>query len=307
MTRLLPLALALLAGPAAAAGPAPAAAALKAPDLTARPAPPPGAGHGGDTRCAACHTAEGWTKVTFAHDRTGFPLEGRHKDAACKACHASGTFADPVAKACAACHRDVHAGKLGQRCQRCHDPVSWAMPSFGPDAHRQTNFPLSGRHAMIPCQSCHGDARDRAFSRPTTRCISCHEADWARASAGGAAVDHDAAAFPQDCRGCHGAWRFSPSSFPQHQTCFDLKGGPHAGIRCRDCHSSIPQVTFAQAFTCLTDTADCLRCHGGVAPAHATVQGFQLVNRKCYECHRFAPGFGAAALGGASRSKGGVR
>jgi hypothetical protein len=285
MTTALPLLAALLVAAAPAAtrdGRAPT-------DLAPRPFASAD-GHGGDTRCAACHTAEGWRPVSFAHERTGFPLEGRHKDAPCKACHASGTFADPVPKACAACHRDVHLGRLGQRCGRCHEPTTWAMATFGPDAHRQTNFPLSGRHAILACEECHGDRRDRGFSRPTGGCIACHEADWARASGGLAAVDHDAVGFPQDCRGCHGAWRFSPAGLPQHQACFDIRSGHHAGIKCRDCHNpTFPTgIDYSQPFTCAPPgTANCIRCHG---TDHEPVDGFQAVNRACYECHRFSVG-----------------
>jgi hypothetical protein len=273
---LLPLA-AVLAG---AADPAPSAA-----DLSLRPVAPHPTG---DTDCGACHTAEGWRPVTFAHDRTGFPLEGRHREVSCKACHRSATFADPIPRACSACHRDPHLGRLGQRCQDCHDPNSFASQTFGPEAHRRTGFPLSGRHALIACEECHGDRRDRGFSRPNARCLGCHEADLARATGGGAALDHGAAGFPPDCRGCHSTWHFTPASFQAHQTCFDIRRGPHASIRCVDCHTTIPPVALGQPLTCTTDTANCLRCHGGVAPQHSGVAGFALVNRKCYECHRFA-------------------
>lgn len=274
--------------PRAAAAPAettPALAGRRAPDLNVRPLVP---GHGGDTRCVACHVEDGWKDVKFAHERTGFRLEGRHQDAACRACHASGTFADPVPRACAACHRDVHQGRLGPRCDTCHDPTAWSTPSFGPDAHRRTNFPLTGRHAFIACQDCHGDRRDRAFQRPTARCVACHQADQLRASSAASAVNHDAAGFPAECRSCHGTWRFSPAGLPAHQACFSIKSGPHSGIRCRNCHSSIPTVDYTQPFTCATDTADCMRCHGDPAARHQGVQGYQPVNRKCYECHRFA-------------------
>ncbi len=292
--------LAVLCAALALLAPAPSAAGPQqkpkgGPDLGVRPSFGPD--HGGDTRCAACHTAESWKAVTFAHERTGFPLEGRHKEAACKACHSSGTFAEAVPRACAACHRDVHLGRLGPRCQDCHEPVTWISPTFDAQSHRRTNFPLTGRHAVTPCESCHGNPRDRSFARPTPGCIGCHEADWARASGGAAAVNHAGAGFPQDCRSCHGAWRFSPAGLPQHQVCFDIKSGPHAGIPCMGCHTSIPVVDWSVPFTCATDTANCLACHGGVAPAHSGVAGFQLSNRKCYECHRFSVSAGGLHLG----------
>ncbi|HTN54292.1 MAG TPA: cytochrome C [Anaeromyxobacter sp.] len=286
--RALAACLALLpAVPAPAAGPARIAAAPAPSGAQLAP------GHGGDTRCAACHTADGWTPVKFAHERTGFPLDGAHRDAACKACHASGTFADPVPRACSACHRDVHLGRLGQRCQTCHEPTSWATASFSPDAHRRTSFPLTGRHALIPCESCHGDKRDRGFSRPLTGCIGCHQADWAKATSAAAAIDHATAGFPEDCRGCHGAWRFAPAGFPAHQACFDLRSGPHAGIRCLDCHTDTPPFPAGGVFTCAGSDFSCIRCHTNAPAQHTNVQGFQNVDRKCYECHRFSNATGA--------------
>jgi len=106
-----------------------------------------------DTRCEACHSVDGWRRVTFDHSKTGFPLEGRHVSTSCRACHGSSQdFTEPVATSCAACHRDVHLGEFGNRCSSCHDPSSWAT-SFGPDAHRLTNFPLTGRHAAIPARN----------------------------------------------------------------------------------------------------------------------------------------------------------
>lgn len=285
-TRALPIIVVLACGLGLAASVATAAPAPR-PDLEARPGVPPD-GHGGDTRCAACHTAEGWTPVKFAHERTGFPLEGRHRDVVCKACHASGTFADPVPRACAACHRDVHQGKLGQRCGDCHAATSWEDPAFGPDAHRRTAFPLTGRHAVIACEECHGDRRDRAFQRPVRDCAGCHEGDLLRATGGAAAVDHGQAGFPRDCRACHGAWRFTPATFAQHDACFAITSGPHRGIRCRDCHTSVPPVNLSQPLACASNTADCMRCHGTAAEEHDGVLGYAPQNPKCYQCHRFA-------------------
>ena len=112
---------------------------------------------------------------------------------------------------------------MGARCDRCHDTGSWKEASFGPEAHRRTNFPLIGRHAVIPCEQCHGDRRDRAFARPTTLCIACHQADYDRTAT--ASVPH-AGTFPTDCRGCHSTWRFSPGTWAAHDACFQITVGP---------------------------------------------------------------------------------
>jgi hypothetical protein len=307
----------LLAAQATPAAPRPASAAqgvlrtgvpgpgapAPAVDLSPRP---PGASHaGGETRCALCHTAEGWKKVGFSHDKTGFPLTGRHRDVTCTACHPGGDFGKPVPRACAACHRDVHARRLVQRCDRCHDTASFQQASFGPDAHRRTAFPLTGRHASLPCEECHGDRRDRAFSRPVARCVGCHQQDYDRTTADPRLLDHVLAGFPTDCRTCHGTWRFRPGAFPAHEACFAIRAGPHAGIGCRDCHTGgVPPFVAGQAFACSpipasVPPADCMHCHGNPAAAHQGVAGYLPSNPRCYECHRFSSGL--------PRSTGGAR
>jgi hypothetical protein len=239
-----------------------------------------------ETDCAACHTAVSWRASNFAHERTGFPLEGAHRQAACGGCHTDRTFKAPVARACGACHADVHAGRLGGRCERCHEATSWAATTFDADAHRRGNFPLTGRHAATACDACHASRVDLGFTRPTRECLGCHQDALARASAGGAAVDHGTPAFPTRCQACHSTWRFTPASLAGHEACFDIARGPHAGIRCKDCHTTFPPVDVGQPLTCLTDTTSCQRCHSCLE--HEAVPGFACAERKCYECHRFA-------------------
>jgi hypothetical protein len=240
------------------------------------------------TRCATCHSAASWESTSFAHEKTGFPLVGAHREASCRGCHVDPRFQEPVARACAACHQDVHQGRLGRRCDRCHEPTSWASTSFDADAHRRSAFPLTGRHAATPCESCHGDRRDRGFTRPTRECLACHEADLARAQAGGAAVDHAAAGFPTTCQTCHSSWRFSPAGFPAHDACFQISRGEHSGIACGRCHTTVPLVDWSQPLACQSGTAACTRCHS--CAEHEPVDGFACVDRRCYECHRFSTG-----------------
>jgi hypothetical protein len=290
--------------------PAPGAAANPQPVPDLAPLPAGSGPHaGGETRCALCHSTEGWKKVTFSHERTGFPLTGRHRDVTCAACHPGGDFVKPVPRACAACHRDVHAQRLGQRCDRCHDTGSFKQASFGPEQHRRTAFPLTGRHAAIPCEECHGDRRDRTYARPVVQCIGCHEDDYQRTTLDPGKLDHPAAGFGTDCRTCHGAWRFYPGAFPAHQACFDIKSGPHAGIGCHDCHTGgIPPYVAGQPMTCSpipagVPPADCMHCHGNPAAEHQGVPGYFPSNPRCYECHRFS----TSAPKAARRTTGGAR
>lgn len=242
------------------------------------------------TRCEACHTAASWTDVTFDHGRTGFPLIGRHLGIQCSTCHVSQDFKAPIATSCNGCHRDVHEGELGTRCATCHDSRSW-QSRFNADAHRRTNFPLTGRHALIACEECHIQERDRGFVRAAVECFACHRADYARTAA--VSIDHAAAGFGTNCRECHSPSTFRGARFAAHDACFQLAPGPHAGIRCLDCHTTQPRGPVTSA--CSTNTASCTRCHAcpPMQERHAKVSGFQCKDRKCYECHQFvaAPAF----------------
>jgi hypothetical protein len=193
------------------------------------------------------------------------------------------SFTQALGQTCLSCHRDVHQGRLSARCQSCHDEESWKT-RFDADAHRRGNFPLTGRHAFLPCEECHGDRRDRGFVRQTPQCLDCHRGDLARTA--GSAVDHGAPGFSTRCQDCHTPWRFQGASFAAHEACFQLSGGPHAGIRCLSCHTAL--TGFATTGACNTATAACTRCHA--CNDHPNEPGFACAERKCYECHRFIAG-----------------
>ncbi|HSM92663.1 MAG TPA: cytochrome c3 family protein [Anaeromyxobacteraceae bacterium] len=234
-----------------------------------------------ETRCGACHTPDGWDRVTFDHARTGFALEGAHRTAACRGCHPASDFKRAVPRACVACHRDAHAGRLGTRCTHCHDAVAWREPTFGPDAHRRTGFPLDGRHAVLPCEECHGDRRDRSFARPTRRCAACHGPDLARAAV--VAFDHVAAfGNADDCRRCHGAWSFSPGYVPGHDACFPIRTGAHAGIKCLRCHTAFPPFPWTGNCADGLATLACVGCHSTCPPDHDRCP---LSSQDCMGCH----------------------
>ena len=260
------------------------AAAPVAPSRRLAPVRAPSAHEKSDTRCEVCHSAATWTRVTFDHSHTGFPLTDRHLGVECIACHVSQDFKAPLPVSCNACHRDVHEGELGTRCASCHDSGSWKS-RFTADTHRRTNFPLTGRHAVMACEECHLDTRDRSFVRAALECVACHRLDYARAAI--TSIDHAAAGFGTSCRDCHSASTFRGARFAAHDACFQLAPGPHSGIRCLECHTSQPRGIVTSS--CSTNTASCTRCH--ICPTmqarHTDVAGFQCRDRKCYECHQF--------------------
>jgi len=256
-------------------------------DDAPRKAPLEAPAHGeDDTQCGACHTVNNWTEVVFPHERTGFPLRQAHAKTACKACHPV-DFVQHVPDTCGGCHRDVHRGELGAHCQSCHDEATWRT-TFSADAHRATNFPLSGRHAVIPCESCHGALRDQAFVRPTTDCSTCHWLDYQKTVGG--PIDHNVLQFGTQCRSCHDTARFFGARYARHEDCFQLIGGPHTGIECFQCHSTLGPVNPVSR--CATHTAVCTSCHDHAQARtdsqHPSVPGYQYKDIKCYQCHRFS-------------------
>ena len=54
--------------------------------------------------CGECHRADEWLLVRFDHDRTEFPLRGRHFTVACRLCHQNDQFTG-VRPECVNCHR----------------------------------------------------------------------------------------------------------------------------------------------------------------------------------------------------------
>ncbi len=66
------------------------------------------------TGCVLCHATEDWKKLIFVHDRTAFPLTGKHVTLPCVACHGPG-----VAQAGASTTRWRFKGTPA-RCADCH-------------------------------------------------------------------------------------------------------------------------------------------------------------------------------------------
>jgi hypothetical protein len=130
------------------------------------------------------------------------------------------------------------------------------------------------------------------FARATVDCQTCHERDRMRTL--GTAIDHQRLNFGSDCNNCHGSQSFATANFPGHDSCFEINRGPHAGLACRSCHSSLSVSSGGKS--CSTQTAACSSCHthscsasGGQTSTdkkHAQVPGYQCKDRKCYECHR---------------------
>ncbi len=247
-------------------------------------------------KCADCHTTAGWKSAKFDHAKeTGFALEGVHDRIDCTDCHRSGRLNDPLPKDCNGCHRgqDSHAGRLGERCNDCHDNESWKPARF--DHTKDTKWPLQGRHEKVECHACHTAAV--ATQHLETTCITCHRAS-----------DVHSGKLGTDCAQCHTpeGWRGSASGFDHDFTHFPLVG-LHVAVPCEQCHvTRAYKDVGTDCFAChqKDDThkgslgKDCARCHSANGWRiwefdHAKETHFALTGAHakliCAGCHRQPP------------------
>jgi len=189
------------------------------------------------TECAACHQEGGWKSVgRFDHDRSRFPLLGKHADAQCKACHKSAAYRE-VPSSCIGCHRadDRHRATLGEACAACHGERSWKIPRFD---HSATRYALRGAHLKADCKGCHADATH--YRDTPTDCVSCHRQD-----------DRHERQLDARCESCHGEARWRETRFDHARARFALVGA-HLKVECKSCHAS-PRYRDA--------SRDCVGCH----------------------------------------------
>jgi hypothetical protein len=141
-------------------------------------------------QCEQCHTPAGWRdSVVFDHDLTSYPLLGLHVAVPCEQCHLTRQYRD-VGQQCNDCHAadDVHKGRRGSDCARCHSPNGWKLWEF--DHAKETGFALSGGHAQLACESCH--RRPPGEVKLHQDCLSCHEND-----------DVHLGQYGRECERCH--------------------------------------------------------------------------------------------------------
>lgn len=220
---------------------------------------PHGEGMGKLTKeCASCHVEQGWKVIRFDHDKkTKYSLTGKHKTTGCVACHANERYAKTPTD-CFSCHRlnDVHAGSNGKECKKCHATTSWKKLSF--DHDKDTDFPLTGKHADITCRACHKD--DAYKVKLELTCISCHKNDDVHKGKNGT-----------KCQSCHDTKSWKNSRFDHDkETKFKLYG-KHKKAACGSCHKGDPYKEKL--------AMDCYSCHK-YDDAHRGQQG-----KQCQNCH----------------------
>lgn len=210
------------------------------------------------TECDHCHGTQKWKPVEFDHTRDGhWELAGLHAKVDCHACHTAPLSAHKLSTECVSCHRasDVHAGRLGIRCDECHVPEGWKkVVNFD---HDLTKFPLLGLHVAVACEQCHSE---RTYHVADATCSGCHkERDVHKGSMG------------SKCDTCHSpnGWRLWEFDHAR-QTGFPLAGA-HSKLECKGCHVRPASEVKLKS--------DCISCHSQ-DDIHAGAYGIQ-----CQKCH----------------------
>lgn len=232
--------------------------------------------------CANCHTTAGWKDRRlgkFDHERTGYPLRGRHTSVTCEKCHPPGRPLRIAFARCTDCHADAHLGQLarradGGRCESCHDVSGFSPPKFLVEEHQKTSYPLAGGHLAVACDACHRPVTPEAlrkipgllvvepaagprprtpqFRFASTRCAECHR------DAHLGELDRYAAA--DGCAACHGVESWRRVVFDHARTRFALTGG-HLEPACADCHPRTDVGTPRARVRLANTPLQCAACH----------------------------------------------
>jgi hypothetical protein len=276
--------------------------------------------------CTSCHTVSGWQPSSYTvtqHRLAKYPLEGKHAEVKCNACHVknpprvspgllgvAGVWMRPVATQCRDCHGDDHGQQLARRsdrgaCNACHSMKGWKPSTYTPAMHANLRLRLEGRHAEIECRACHGPNRVGLPALPDTQvlghagvaislkeieCAACHvDPHKGRFAAGGARSK------TQGCLACHGVRTFRPSTtdVAAHATFSFALEGAHRATACVACHGEFKRTTPAGRTSLLLAAAGMgeLRFDAkhDCAACHETPHGRQFDARKdggrCDACH----------------------
>jgi hypothetical protein len=188
------------------------------------------------------------------HAATGFPLNGRHAQLDCDACHGK---KDPK-PACQSCHTPPHDAKFKKTCEDCHTA---GMP-FVQVKYRHPAKDLWTFHADVGCVECH---ENRKFLKASRNCTGCH-ADFHKGSVG------------RDCYECHRQPAWNVNRFNHNQTGFPLMG-THRALDCGDCHRDI------QSFRIVPRPTSCASCHESDYRSAPFPHGAYGAGHECQECH----------------------
>ncbi len=230
--------------------------------------------------CLKCHTVFSFREVkslgSFNHDKTDFPLLGKHVSVDCKKCHKSSVTQPVKHKRCTDCHADFHEKQFLKNgkspdCNECHSVQGFTPSSFGFEKHNLTKFKLEGSHMATPCFTCHKKDEKWNFANLGNRCIDCHENIHKNFM--------DEKYIPEgDCKTCHSVSVWNEISFDHKKTDFELIG-KHKTVSCQKCHFKSETDKKQQQFK--WENQFCTNCHNDIHMEQFTQNG----KTDCERCH----------------------
>ncbi len=235
--------------------------------------------------CAQCHTETSFNDFAgmgnFDHDQTIFELKGSHNEVDCFSCHAQNSEPLQVFQdmgninenSCVKCHEDVHEGKFGTDCVKCHRESSFlSLRSMDFFDHTVTDYPLEGKHIGVDCKQCHKKRFTAAID--FSACTNCHD-DYHRG-------EFEENEVSPDCVQCHSlenGFDYSLYTLEQHQeTKFPLEGA-HTATPCFACHVSEKDKRWT--FRNMGNT--CVDCHQDIHEGHISEKYYPQDD--CRTCH----------------------
>ncbi len=234
---------------------------------------------GGD--CKSCHNTQSFRKINsiknFNHDRTNFPLIGKHKKVSCKKCHKNTFSRKPNHKKCLDCHSDYHKGEFSKNskitdCKECHNKNGFTPSLFTLEKHNKTGFPLTGAHKATACISCHLKTKRWQFKIKGNKCTNCHTDIHENSINKKFFINNK-------CTNCHTTKSWKKVEFDHNKTKFELLG-KHKTISCSDCHFPNSKVGDKyKKFVSLN--SNCTSCHNDIHRG----QFIEGTNELCKNCH----------------------
>lgn len=233
------------------------------------------------SNCSECHSFDNFENPkAFDHNKTHFPLLGKHKSLTCKQCHKEEVVNGKTRQGfknlryanCNACHKDVHDNKFGQDCKKCHQESSFKVIKSGNAFnHDKTDFPLLGQHRLLECKQCHKSGN---MTKPLKhgKCSDCHKDEIHK---GEFAVNGKS----PDCSSCHNNDGFMPSTYTleRHDNSQFKLSGAHEATACIACHKKDGSWHFRNI------GKNCVDCHKNEHQGFISEKFYAQAN--CIDCH----------------------
>ena len=232
--------------------------------------------------CQSCHSTTGFKKINqqaFDHNKTDYPLVGKHRFVNCSKCHGNDLNSKPRHQNCFDCHTDYHNGEFTEGakikdCRSCHNLEGFSPSDFTIKEHDKIEFKLTGGHLAVPCKSCHLKSDKWHFKNIGAKCIDCHK------NVHGSEITNK---FMPDnnCSACHFTEGWNTIKFDHALTAFPLEGR-HKDVECGKCHYK-EENNIGKIFRFVSLDSKCESCHDDVHMGQFTENG----KSNCIGCHTF--------------------